>query len=341
MKKKSYTLPIFESIDWDGIQAAGKTLSRTEQTWLTKHVSRFNPVGRQMKRREYWIDSQFPRCGHPNEDSTHIIQCTHASSVSTLADSALELENEMVKIASHPFIISCISMTIHDRGQSTFANNVPLHSTDMSPELHNLILQAAIAQDEIGYYPIFEEHISRKWRVAQDYAFKEQANCRRSSSTWTKKFIASLYNLTRRMWRHRNDALFRTQQAGDSYKRRRTVLKAVKTQLDIGFQLLRLKDKKSICKDYDTLQKWTTPMLEAWLKNINTLRERSHRYRHEKLEDDFQLKKDDLYIEREENMKRCSSPKFYRWRLKHHATTLTQYIHSKKELERQLKRQRN
>ena len=82
-------------------------------------------------------------------------------------------------------------------------------------------------------------------------------------------------------------------------------------------------------------------MLEAWLKNINTLRERSHRYNHEKLEDDFQLKKDDLYIEREENMKRCSSPKFYRWRLKHHATTLTQYIHSKKELERQLKRQRN
>ena len=82
-------------------------------------------------------------------------------------------------------------------------------------------------------------------------------------------------------------------------------------------------------------------MLEAWLKNINTLRERSHRYRHENLEDDIQNKTDALYIERKEALKRCSSPKFYRWRMKHHVATLTQYIHSKMELERQLKRQRN
>ena len=82
-------------------------------------------------------------------------------------------------------------------------------------------------------------------------------------------------------------------------------------------------------------------MLEAWLKNVNTLRERHHRYRHENMEKDYRIPKDDLYLEREENMKRCSSPKFWRWRMKHHATTLTQYVHSKMELERQLKRQRN
>ena len=46
--KKSYTLEIGNSIDWDGVQAIGKTLSRAEQTWLTKHVIRFNLVGQQM-----------------------------------------------------------------------------------------------------------------------------------------------------------------------------------------------------------------------------------------------------------------------------------------------------
>ena len=341
MKKKSYTLTIFNSIDWAGIQAAGKTLSRAEQTWLTKHVSRFNPVGRQMKRREYWLDSRCPRCGCTDEDSNHIILCPHATSVAALADSALNLEYEMISISTHPIIVACFTMTVHDRGNATFQDHLPTMSDDTSPELHNLITQAAIEQDRIGYYPIFEGHISNKWRVAQDFAFREQPNCKRSSATWTKKFITQLYNMTRKMWKHRNDALFNKQQAGDSYKRRKMILNKVRTQLKIGFALLRIKDKKSTCTDYTKLKTWTTPMLEAWLKNINTLRERSHRYCHENIEDDYRIKKDDLYIERKEKMKRCSSPKFWRWRLKHHTTTLTQYIHSKLELERQFKRQRS
>ena len=136
------------------------------------------------------------------------------------------------------------------------------------------------------------------------------------------------------MWRHRNDVLFNKQQAGESLKRRQAILKAVNTQLNIGFQLIRINDKKYICTKYEDLKKWTTPMLEAWLKNIDTLRERSHRYRHKNLEDNIQEKTDVLYIERKEALKRFSSPKFYCWRMRHHVATLTQYMHSKVELER-------
>ena len=143
------------------------------------------------------------------------------------------------------------------------------------------------------------------------------------------------------MWQHRNNTLFNHQKAGDSFKRRKTVIRAVETQIKIEFTPLRMKDKKSICTDLKKLKKWTTPMLEAWLKNINALRERSHRYRHEDVEEDFQIKKDDMYLKREENLNRCSSSTFWRWRMKHHNSTLTQYVLSKLELERQLKRQRN
>ena len=82
-------------------------------------------------------------------------------------------------------------------------------------------------------------------------------------------------------------------------------------------------------------------MLETWFKHINSLRAQSHQYQHEKIEDDFRVNKEDICIECEENLKRCSSPKFCRWQMKHHSSTLTQYVHLKNELERQLKWQWN
>ena len=81
-------------------------------------------------------------------------------------------------------------------------------------------------------------------------------------------------------------------------------------------------------------------MLEAWLKNVNVLRERAHKYVTDTDIIDSALTKDDIYIEREENLKHFSTPKFYRWRLRHHVATLTQYIHSTEELNCQLKKQR-
>ena len=112
------------------------------------------------------------------------------------------------------------------------------------------------------------------------------------------------------MWAHRNDTLFNNQVAGVSYKRRKTILRAVKTQLKIGFQHTRSKDSQSLCTDFGSLKKWTTSMLEAWLKHVNTIRERSHKYGVEDANNSVKLPDDDLYIERQENLKLFSSPKF-------------------------------
>ena len=103
------------------------------------------------------------------------------------------------------------------------------------------------------------------------------------------------------MWKHRNDTLFNNQQNGLSYKRRKAILRAVQTQLKIGFHHIQNKDRQSICSEYDKLKKWTTQMLEAWLKNVNILRERTL---HLDADDNMHTLRDtndDLYIERSEN----------------------------------------
>ena len=80
MKRKGYSTDVFRIIDWDSIECAGWSISCGEQTWLMKHVAQYNnPVVRQIHRREYWLDSKFPRCNSKNEDSTHVIMCPHAT----------------------------------------------------------------------------------------------------------------------------------------------------------------------------------------------------------------------------------------------------------------------
>ena len=141
------------------------------------------------------------------------------------------------------------------------------------------------------------------------------------------------------MWKHRNKTLFNNQIAEVLYKRRKAIIRAVKTQIKIGFQYIRLKDRQTICKKYATLKKWTTPMLEAWLKHVNTIRKKAPCTLQKEL-DLKPFEHDNIFIERRENLKRFSIPKFARWRLKHHALTTGEYVQSTEELRRQLKRRR-
>ena len=90
-------------------------------------------------------------CGQRNEDYNQIILCPHASAIETLANSALDLENDLIATATHPFITDCITMTIHDCGRTTFTSNVPQKTNDMSQQLYDLMMKAATEQDRIGF----------------------------------------------------------------------------------------------------------------------------------------------------------------------------------------------
>ena len=338
-KRKGYLKETFDSIDWESIEHAGRSLSNGERAWLMKHVGRYNPVGRQLRQQEYWTDSKCPRCGGTNEDSNHVILCPHPTALTTLADSALLLETHLCNLMTHPLIVETIVMTVHDRGHSTFTMNLPVQPTDVPNELYNLIRQAAQAQDRIGFIPLFEGHIATAWKDAQEHAYREIPRCRKTGQTWSKKLISELYKMTRNMWKHRNDTLYNNQHMGTSYKRRKAILRAVKTQLKIGFHCIRPIDRKSIVTDPKTLKKWTTPLLEAWLKNINSIRDRSQKY-NLNYQPEATNVHDHLYIERAKMLKRFAIPKFQRWRLKHHHATIAQHLHSTEDLHRQFKKQK-
>ena len=231
-------------------------------------------------------------------------------------------------------------MKVHDRGNTNFIDNVPRKTNDTSDFLYRLIFDAAIDQDRIGFYPFFEGHMSKKWSLAQEVAYRKQQQCRRTGQTWAKKTIQLIYAVIRSMWKNQNDTFFNNQQNGLSYKRRKGILRAVETQLKIGFHLLRPKDKQTVCTRYGTLKNWTTQMLEAWLKNVTILRERSSYTKSDPITDESHAERDEIYIERSENLKQFSILKFHCWRMKYHHKTAIQYVHPTEEMTCHHKQQR-
>ena len=161
--------------------------------------------------------------------------CLHASSVETLADSAFGLAIELKSNGTHPFIIDALVMPVHNRGQTSFHDNLPPKMSNTLGLLYCLICNAASEQDQIGFYPIFDGHISSKWTVAQDCAYWEQLHFQKQGTLCEKLTIMSLYWMTRIMWKHQNNVLFNNQAAKVSCKQRKAIFRAVKTQLKIGF----------------------------------------------------------------------------------------------------------
>lgn len=133
-----------------------------------------------------------------------------------------------------------------------------------------------------------------------------------------------LYHITQNMWKHRNDKLYHNTTASSSLKRRKKVtVREVKIHSKISFGAVRNKDKKLVCTHLTTQKKWKAPLFEAWLRSVTLLRKRTGGCNIKDL--GCTLRKMH-YIQRMENLKRISIPKFHRWRMTHHASTLTDHV---------------
>jgi len=64
-------------VDWDTIEkvVAGQTI--TMRRWMTKFTTGFCATGCCMRQTKLRQMADCPRCGHPNEDTNHILQCPH------------------------------------------------------------------------------------------------------------------------------------------------------------------------------------------------------------------------------------------------------------------------
>ena len=141
------------------------------------------------------------------------------------------------------------------------------------------------------------------------------------------------------MWEHRNKSLF-PGTSTISLRRKQKIWRDVKIELSIGNKCIRTKDQETICMKKRVLKTWTAEAQEIWLKNIKNAREQSLAGTSDVANNTYKQQFNAIYRTRSSLLRQLASPKFHKWRMKHHNKTLSQYLHSTDELRCQLKRQK-
>jgi len=77
LHKFGWNLRQFEEIDWQANQKANSLMSQSTKQWISKFVTKFLPIGRNMLRRQHWREDYCPRCRVCVETHDHLLTCTH------------------------------------------------------------------------------------------------------------------------------------------------------------------------------------------------------------------------------------------------------------------------
>ena len=88
------------------------------------------------------------------------------------------------------------------------------------------------------------------------------------------------------------------------------------------------------------LKTWNPEAQEIWLTHVNRTREQFCKGDLGPEDKCNQEDHSDVCSERSNKLRKTSTTQFHDWRMKHHNNTLSQYLHSQAELNRQFKRRK-
>jgi hypothetical protein len=76
-ESENLTPAAFNTIDWDTIKDSTNSSPELFNLWMSKQVSGFCPVGKNMQQWGFWEDSKCHSYNEPSEDANHFCFCPH------------------------------------------------------------------------------------------------------------------------------------------------------------------------------------------------------------------------------------------------------------------------
>eukprot|EP00978_Attheya_sp_CCMP212_P037712 scaffold180512_cov44-Attheya_sp.AAC.1 len=102
---------LMQSMNWQACKGAARLLGVGLRFWKTKHVTGIFANGEWMHRWKFWTHSNCPRCGQPDKDAYHIIQCPEVTPLWTKAIELLQVWME--KSLAPPDVCAVILEQLH------------------------------------------------------------------------------------------------------------------------------------------------------------------------------------------------------------------------------------
>lgn len=172
----------FIHINWKALHHATTLISPMHIIYISKHVTGFLPIGKNMTRRGAWKAPYCPRCNHPIETTSHLIQCPSPAARKITRTSSTKLQSWLESTDTEPsLILPIIEIT------SIYIHNLSIPQQLSYPTPIKSQLQLGWHHFMQGrIHSSFETHMTNHYSSIQS---------RRSASTWVAILIHKIWTI--------------------------------------------------------------------------------------------------------------------------------------------------
>merc|ERR1711954_92293 len=191
-QKERFTKLGFLGVDWNTNKLAMKSVTNTRRKWVTKFESGTCGTGRMMKLWKQRVIDNCPRCGSPNETTTHVLQCKSESATATWENSLAELENWLRDNKTCPDLRKLLVQAIDQWRLGAEVKKMETFEFEHCEGVY-------AAQRQIGWRQLMGGCLSNEWARAQEAYFK-WLGMRRTGERWVVELIKKLWGIAWDLW---------------------------------------------------------------------------------------------------------------------------------------------
>jgi len=191
--KYEWSLAQFEMVDWKSNDRAMKMMTVPTRSWISKYVTHFLPIGRNMQRMGKWTMSHCPRCCVAEESHEHLMQCMHAPSRDLLMTNIAKLRDWLQHMSTPSALELQIISSIH-----SYFRLFPISVLSPHPLLQKQLQLG-------GWEHFMQGRIHRDFSsyMQRDY---DELDEKKSGTMWVAGFIQRIWTLLYRpIWDLRNE----------------------------------------------------------------------------------------------------------------------------------------
>ena len=264
MRRKRFIEDSFLQVDWDANKAAMAATPLARRHWVTKFESGCCGTGRMMKMWKKRVIDNCPRCGKPNETTTHILQCQCDSAQRVWEGALLSLDEWLYENRTCPDLRKLLQHILYRWKKGLEVT--PLRDYDFEA-----CKDVFVSQQQIGWRQLMGGCLSVEWaRVQQSYY--QWRDIRRTGKRWAISLIRKLWEIAWDLWDDRNDLLHSTPLAAD-LNGAASLDKAIREECLLGSEGLPVTVQRLFPIDVEKLIKTSLLQRKAWLVSVRAARE--------------------------------------------------------------------
>ena len=256
-KKYSWTTSEFHQVAWSSVAKSSTLMSPSTNHFVSKYVTRFLPIGRNMVKRSHWQHDYCPRCKTCQEDTHHLLLCHHPSCITTFKTSMNDIDLWMTRQHTPDQLRAEIIFYINKwRLQEPC-----LSSPSLTPPMQ--------AQIRFGWHHFIEGRPITGFITYMDATYKRQGS-KKTGAKWLSTLIQKLWTLLhRKQWEDRNSHVHNLHEESESSRETENLRSEINTLYSSELiDNLLVRDQHLLEMPLEELLTYPNAHLRAWIEEF-------------------------------------------------------------------------